>query len=303
MRVKGPSLVLIVSLALPGCAFWRRTPPQPPPPPPVSAPPPAPAAPAPLLRPADENLNAVLWTQTSVEYAASTIQAYKLAASRLDVALADPAWTAALEQSGEFSAKPPAVILDIDETALDNSAYQARLIEGGGEYGETTWQAWCNEAKADAVPGAAEFTRYADSKGVAVFYVSNRAHLVEPATRRNLEALRFALHPRADRLYLQGERTDWKMSDKSVRRRAVADEHRVLLLIGDDLGDFVGSRGTPEERHARLETYAKYWGDRWITIPNPMYGSWEASLFAFEYGLPHVEKIKQKRQHLEKKKE
>src|SRR5215203_940023 len=75
-----------------------------------------------------ENLNAVAWMQTSLEYQASAVQAYRLAARQLDEALADRSWTAAIEQTGDASKLPPAVVLDIDETVLDNSPFQARVV-------------------------------------------------------------------------------------------------------------------------------------------------------------------------------
>src|SRR6187401_1865157 len=75
-----------------------------------------PARPRSSTSAAHENLNAVLWVQTALEYEASALQAYRLAALQLDAALADPSWTAATEQKGDASKLPPAVILDIDET-------------------------------------------------------------------------------------------------------------------------------------------------------------------------------------------
>src|SRR5205085_1575509 len=94
-----------------------------------------------------ENLNAVLWMQTAVEYRASALQAYRLAQLQLDAALRDPAWTAATEQSGDPSPLPPAVILDLDETVLDNSAFQARQIQDVAPYSNDAWNRWAEERK------------------------------------------------------------------------------------------------------------------------------------------------------------
>ena len=97
--------------------------------------------------------------QTAIEYEASAIQAYRLGQVRLDAALGDPRWSALTEQGAEPPALPPAVILDIDETVLDNSYYQARLVHDDATFANDTWEAWCLESRATAIPGAVEFTR------------------------------------------------------------------------------------------------------------------------------------------------
>ena len=227
----------------------------------------------------DENLNAVLWMQTAVEYEASAIQAYRLAQQQLDVALNTPSWTAAVEQTGTVDGLPAAVVIDIDETALDNSSYQARLVRDAATYSEETWNAWVEERRASAVPGALAFTRYAAERGITVFYVTNRTRAEEAATRENLAALGFPLQARADTVLTRGERSEWTSSNKAARRAHVAREFRILLLIGDDLGDFVpDASGTPQQRRARAQVYADRWGRDWIVLPNPAYGSWERAL-------------------------
>ena len=239
---------------------------------------------------AAEGLDAVLWTQTSVEYRATALQAYALARMQLDRALADPSWTAATEQVARpFEGLPPAVILAADETVLDNAAYQARLIQDRATYNEENWAAWVNERKATAVPGAVAFTQYARDRGVAVFYVTNRNAPEEPATRDNLAALGFPLDPARDTVLSRRERPEWA-SDKTTRREHVAKEFRVLLLVGDDLGDFLPSRGTVAERDARVAPYAEWWGTKWIALPNPMYGSWMSALTAAAPGAPPPDK-------------
>src|SRR5277367_1525723 len=82
--------------------------------------------------PANDLLNAVLWMQRSVEYKANSLASFTLARLRLDQALADKTWTAApAEQTGAYQDLPPAVVVDLDETLLDNSAYQAWLVKTG----------------------------------------------------------------------------------------------------------------------------------------------------------------------------
>ena len=123
-----------------------------------------------------DGLEANLWTQRSVEFKGNALTVFALARIRLDQALADKTWTAApVEQKGDFANLPPAVVLDIDETALDNSLYQVWSMKAGTAFSLPTWNEFCNAKVSRAVPGAAEFTKYAESKGVKVFYISNRA--------------------------------------------------------------------------------------------------------------------------------
>jgi len=125
--------------------------------------------------PASDLLNATLWVQRSVEFKANALAAFALARTRLDQALADPTWTAApKEQTGAYQSLPPAVIVDVDETILDNSAYQAWMTLKDTSFDPKTWNAYVNTVTSLAVPGAVEFATYADGKGVKVFYVSNR---------------------------------------------------------------------------------------------------------------------------------
>ncbi|MEJ2053585.1 MAG: HAD family acid phosphatase, partial [Calditrichaceae bacterium] len=104
-------------------------------------------------------LNATLWMQKSAEYKANCLQAYYLAGNQLQIAMDDKNWTAALEQHGDYTGLPPAIILDIDETVLDNSPYESRLIRNGENYSDKTWDQWCREANAEPVPGALEFCK------------------------------------------------------------------------------------------------------------------------------------------------
>lgn len=260
--------VLVATLALSvGCA--TRTPPQ-------TAGTSATATP-------HENLNATLWVQTALEYEATALQAYRLAQMQLDAALVDRTWTAAIEQKGDASQLPPAVVVDVDETVLDNSYYQARMIRDNTLYSSKTWDPWVMEARATAIPGAREFVQYAASKGVTVFYVTNRTANLEEATRANLEAEGFPLSSDVDVVLTRGERPEWNASPKGPRRAHIAASYRILLLIGDDLGDFVvDAAGTPEARQASTEPYEHWWGRRWIMLPNPTYGSWERAILGDE---------------------
>lgn len=126
----------------------------------------------PTAAPAYENLNAILWMQTSVEYKASTLQTYRLAEAALTQGLRDPHWTAALEQSGDFGNLPPAVILDLDETVLDNSPFEARLTASGAPFSRGAWTKWQDERNAGLIPGAMDFLQFAHANGVTPIYLS-----------------------------------------------------------------------------------------------------------------------------------
>ena len=233
--------------------------------------------------PQNDLLNATLWVTNSVEFKANVIATYQLAKMRLDQALADKTWTAATEQTGDFQDKPPAVILDADETAIDNGAYEAWLVKAGKDYSGKTWAAWVADATAKAVPGAVDFTKYADSKGVKVFYVTNRTADQEVATRKNMEALGFPMGGNVDTFLMSKEKEDWT-SKKGTRRAFVAQNYRILLLFGDNYGDFSDDFGGSEADRAKsLEANMAHVGHDWIFIANPEYGSFESAPFLSDY--------------------
>jgi 5'-nucleotidase (lipoprotein e(P4) family) len=238
-----------------------------------------------------DGLHAVAWFQTSAEFEASALATYNAATASLDRALADKKWTALVEQEGQKFAKlPPAVIVDVDETVLDNSAYQARLIADGGEFGRETWGAWVSEARAVAIPGAKEFLSAAAKKGVRVFYVSNRdAGDQAEHTRKNLAALGFPDADDLDTFYFRDESKGWKQ--KSPRRLEVATKYRVVIVVGDNLFDFVEEDKPARERRAALvEERRAWWGTRWFMLANPMYGSWDEALIAYDARQPAGDK-------------
>lgn len=259
-------------------------------------------APAPETAvPQSDLLNAALWMQGAVEYKAAALGVYALARIRLDEALADRKWTAAPDRQGAgYEKLPPAVIVDADETVLDNSAYQAMLARDYAEFSGPTWGAFVDSETARAVPGALDFARYAASKGVTIFYITNRDAVGEEATRANLKALGFPVSDDKDTIFTQGEREEWKPSAKGVRVAEAAKGHRILLMIGDNLGDFTDDyKGTPAERLSVYERNRAHWGKDWLVVPNPAYGSWESSLFGGNYKLSPDERRRLKRETLE----
>jgi acid phosphatase len=122
---------------------------------------------------------------------------------------------------------------------------------------------------------------------VTVFYVTNRNAHLEGPTRVNLERHEFPLREDLDTLLLRGERPEWGTSDKGSRRAEVAAGYRILLLIGDNMGDFVSAAsGSVTERQVFADQHAEYFGTRWVALPNPQYGSWEGAVIGFDFSQP-----------------
>ncbi len=246
----------------------------------VLSPPAAPAQPAPSY----ENLNALVWTQRSAEYEAISLQTFQTARASLKAALAQPNWTAAIEQEPPYRDLPPAIILDLDETVLDNTAFRVKLLRENLTYSEARWQEWVNQSRALSLPGAAEFLNDAHSEGVALFYVTNRvctANSPADPTVTLLQKLQFPFVA----AHLLCRANDQAPTNKSPRRLQVTGTHRVVLLLGDDLNDFVAvptAAGDAKDRLAirssAVRAHQDKWGVKWLVLPNPMYGSWERAL-------------------------
>jgi 5'-nucleotidase (lipoprotein e(P4) family) len=225
-----------------------------------------------VCNPGHTLVNATLYVQSAAEYRAVATQTYAAAQRALDEALADPARVGAIEETNADPSQPPAVIVDADETVLDNTGFEERAIARGITYDEALWKQWTSEGAATAIPGAAEFLAYAKSRGVTVFYVTNRDEDERAGTLANIRKLGYPIDDAGANLLLREN----KNSDKSPRRQWVADRYRILLMAGDDLNDFANVRRAPWQERNQLVTDRKaWWGTRWFMIPNPMYGSWE----------------------------
>lgn len=225
----------------------------------------------------NNTLYSTLWIQTSAEYEALTYQAYNTSARLLPVALEDSSWTASLEQGDAFADLPPAIILDVDETVLDNAFYEARGIIDQIGFDPETWNAWVREMEAEALKGAAELTSQADDMGVSVFYITNRDAAVQAATEQNLRDQGFPVSEGS--VMSNGGLPEWS-SAKTERRQLIATNYRVLMLFGDNLNDFLPARGISiDERDLLVEEHKEKWGFKWFMFPNPNYGSWERALY------------------------
>lgn len=252
----------------------------------ASAPVPEPAPEAGASPASHENLYATLYLQTAAEHKALSVMTYRSAQNMLDAALSDGNWTAALEQSGNYASLPAGVVFDVDETVLDNSPYQATLISEGLSYRSEHWDRWVAEARAPAVAGAVEFSRAAQARGVTLLYVTNRRCIArqtggDPCPQRaetiaNLVRAGFP-EPEPGNVYLRSAEFGFER-DKGSRRAAFARRFRILMLFGDDLGDFMsGVKGEGVGRASRdalVEAHADRWGRSWFVLPNPSYGSW-----------------------------
>jgi len=248
---------------------------------------------------ANDNLNAVAWSQTAIEHDLIYLQTYRDARSRLLAAARDPHWDALgkADRVAPLKGLKPAVILDIDETVLDNSPYQARVVKGGGEFNEADWAAWCREAQARALPGAVEFTQFAAKHGIAVIYISNRAKDLDEATLTNLRQAGFPVSGPQAFLGLGTVVDDCEQagSEKGCRRQLVARHYRVLMQFGDQIGDFVDvNANTASGRRKAVADYLPWIGTRWFVLPNPTYGSWEPSLFNNDWSAPLEQRRQQK---------
>ena len=272
----------------------------------------APSAPAAAAEPApatttvaaNDNLNAVAWVQTSVEYRAISEQTYRAATEQLDKALKEKHWDALVpdERGNAATGLKPAVVLDVDETVLDNSPYQARLIRDNAEYDEVTWDQWVAEKKAKPLPGVVDFAKAANAKGVTLVYISNRAVHLKEATLANLRA---AGLPVADDSVFLGlgtvvEGCEQHGSEKNCRRKLAGQKYRVLMQFGDQMGDFVQVvSNTREGRDQLYDEYNDWFGERWWMLPNPSYGSWEPALFNNDWSLPRDARRQAKRDALD----
>jgi 5'-nucleotidase (lipoprotein e(P4) family) len=183
--------------------------------------------------------------------------------------------------------KPYAVVTDIDETLLDNSPYDASRGIRNLDYDAKTWKQWTAKAQCDTVPGAPSFFKYAASKGVEVYYITNRDEDERAATLKNLQL--YGL-PNADNNHLLLRQTS---SSKESRRIDVLKTHEIVLLCGDNLPDFdalYDNHPSEDNRRVATDKLIKEFGSRYIVIPNPSYGDFEGALFKFNNKLTPAQK-------------
>jgi 5'-nucleotidase (lipoprotein e(P4) family) len=223
----------------------------------------------------DALILATLWYQKSAEMRALYYQCFRNAEISLGENLAHPGRT-----------KPAAVVLDIDETLLDNSPFQGWQVIENKPYNNEDWHRWVDLAQAAALPGAVEFTRFADSLEVEVFYVSNRTAGEMGPTIQNMAARGFV---NADTAHMLLKET---VSSKAGRRAEIGRDYEIILLVGDNLADLstlYENRGA-DNGYASVDNERSLFGTRYIILPNPMYGDWLNDLLRNTAGNPGREK-------------
>ncbi len=234
----------------------------------------------------------IQWVRSAAEYKALSLQAYQAAAEDLQKFLDDKSWSALPDQENAEDL-PVAIIADIDETTVSNVEFQATFARPFANHKLDSWNA---ANKATPVPGMLEFTRKARALDVEVFYVTNRPcepkrGSDDPCPQKSvtLQDLREAgIETDATHVSLSNERPDWDR-EKVVRRNHIAKTHRVIMLFGDDLSDFVAcARVSPKKpcteaastasRNKLTYDHSDYWGEGWYMMPNPMHGSWTSAV-------------------------
>ena len=223
-----------------------------------------------------QDVMSVLWYQHAAECRALYYQAFNVAHDRLEHILAVD--TTGLKK---------AVVVDIDETVLNNSPWQAYSILKDAPFPEE-WDQWIKSAEAEATPGAVDFLRYAVGHGVDVYYISNRKEDNLPSTIKNLKRWNF---PEVDASHILLKTTT---SDKTERRQRVEETHKIVLLMGDNLGDFeqLFQGKSSRERNHLVDQNSRKFGKRFIVLPNPMYGEWEGATYRYQYSKPAETKAK-----------
>jgi 5'-nucleotidase (lipoprotein e(P4) family) len=247
------AVLLAAALPLTSCQTAHR---------PVPAPPPR----SEKKPPADQSdrILANLWFRYAAECRALYYQAYNVATDRLSAAIA-------ARHDGDHLA----VIMDIDETILDNSPFHADLIQNGQTYTSQSWREWAAQFKAQALPGALAFLNYAAKNHVDVFYVSNRPADQPYVTERNLRDQGFPMVD-ADHVLLQQSN-----EGKEPKRKLLFQKYKVVLLRGDNLGDFskIFDKQSLQSRFDLTDKNRDNFGHFFIVLPNPMYGDWESALY------------------------
>lgn len=208
----------------------------------------------------DYTLLGLNWFQTAGEVKALQYQAFNIAMMELHKSLK------------RKISKKRAIVVDVDETVVDNSPYQASNIANNTSY-PTMWKEWVGMAKARAIPGAVEFLNYATKKGVDVYYITNRKIVNFDTTYKNLKELGFPVI--RERMLLRTAK-----SDKTKRRDIVLVDHEIIILMGDNLGDFsqLFQIDSYKERFSIVDKFKNEFGKKFIVLPNPMYGHWEGAL-------------------------
>ena len=208
----------------------------------------------------------LLWMRTSAEYRALAYQGYNVAINAVKMAVTDPS----------HQRKPLAIVLDADETVVDNTKLMGEsIVNGNGRFDAPWWRQAVHQGKSQAMPGAVEFLNEVHKQGVEIFYVSNRYAPVNlDVTIQNFKELGF---PSVDKDHVLLFEKD---SDKQPRFDMIAKKYYVIVYMGDNAGDFpIGTKGkTLAERNSIIDAHKEDFGTTFVVFPNPAYGSWVSAL-------------------------
>jgi len=223
--------------------------------------------------------NSVKWQTTSKEYRYLTSETYKGATDAL--------------KSKTLPTTPWVVVMDVDETVLDNSQYQVTVEKNGAGYSSKTWSEWVASEKATLVPGVKSFIKTVFEQGGKLALFTNRNREQDNHTWNNLKALGIPVSPDntcvmgrvdADKTAIDGIKV---INDKDLRRQQITNGSascympnnsrtslfpalKIIMQVGDNIEDFSGITQEEADINALLPR-AK---DELILLPNPMYGSW-----------------------------
>lgn len=255
------NVTILLAALLTGCVGVR-----------YSANTPAPADHMALL--SQQGADAVLWQNTSAEAYWLYQQSYDYATWKLETRLQDIDAEKQMVDSAEWDRRPLAVVVDIDETVLDNSPYQVNAVRRGRTFDQADWKEWTDKAIAKASPGALQFLQQAQYWGCEVFYITNRDVREKASTLKNLGELGFPFADEAHLLLMEGT------SDKTERRARVAAAHQVVLLVGDQLRDFDERFKDRTVNYGRdvLDAMSDSLSQYFILLPNPMYGTFRDAI-------------------------
>lgn len=239
-----------------------------------------------------DQLDAVLWTQTSIEHEVLYQQIYAAATRQLQPALADPQWDALAGTPRALDGLPPALIVDIDETLLDNTPVNAKAVVDGGAYDYAEWYRWVAKAEARALPGSVAFMQAAARLGITPYYLTNREPGQEADTLRNLRRAGFPIDDVGQILTAGTDIGGCQHagSDKTCRRQWVGERARVLLMVGDSYGDFIAAPNRLSAQRQVAAPYQAWFGQRWFLLPNPTYGGWYTAPYGDQDELPDSKK-------------
>jgi acid phosphatase len=230
----------------------------------------------------------LLWVKHAAEYTAVSTQVYKMAEQALPRFIEDTSWSALPGQS-DAAHLPTAIIIDVDETAVGHVDFQ---IEYERPFANWKLNSWSSATVATPIPGVQQFSKAAQDAGVTLFFLTNRpcqpiAGIDDPCPQKQTtldDISEAGIETDANHVMLSGERPEWSR-EKLVRRELIARTHRIIMLIGDDISDFIPcvrkkpaapctEAATAASRQRAIELFRNYWGNGWYILPNPMHGSW-----------------------------